>query len=294
MKKLNHELKNLCKRNHDGAFVTQKNRHNGLQLIADQLLAAGFQTNVMTVHDLKGRHVKHLVSLWKQQALSDATMKNRLAMLRWWAEKIGNPGAVKTNEEYGIGQRRLVTNQSKAETLAGKDLSTISPWVALSLRLQEAFGLRREEAMKFRVSWVLKGQSPDSISIISLKSSWTKGGRPRSIPVLTQEQRQLLAEVRQLAGSGSLIPPDRTYREHLRVFERETASVGIGHTHGLRHAYAQRRYEELTGRKPPVLGGRSRRSMRREERRKDDEIRRQISEELGHSRISVTSIYLGC
>lgn len=293
MKKLNHELKNLCKRNYDGAFVTQKNRHNGLQLIADQLLAAGFQTNVMSVHDLKGRHVNRLVSLWKQQALSDATMKNRLAMLRWWAEKIGNPGAVKTNEEYGIGQRRLVTNESKAETLAGKDLSTISLWVALSLRLQEAFGLRREEAMKFRVSWALKGQSPDSISIISLKSSWTKGGRPRSIPVLTQEQRQLLAEVRQLAGSGSLIPPDRNYREHLRVFEQETASAGTGHTHGLRHAYAQRRYEELTGRKPPVHGGLSRRTMRREERRRDDKIRQQISEELGHSRVSVTSIYLG-
>ncbi len=293
MNKLNYELKNLCKRNHDGAFVTQKNRHNGLQLVASQLETVGFHTRVMSVHDLKGRHVNRLVSLWKQQALSDATMKNRLAMLRWWAEKIGNPGAVKTSEEYGIGRRQLVTNESKAETLAGKDLSTISPWVALSLRLQEAFGLRREESMKFRVSWALKGQSPDSISAISLKASWTKGGRPRSIPVLTQEQRQLLAEVRQLAGSGSLIPPDRSYREHLRVFERETASVGTGHTHGLRHAYAQRRYEELTGRKPPVLGGRSRRAMRRDESRKDDEIRRQISEELGHSRISITSIYLG-
>lgn len=293
MNKLNYELKNLCKRNHDGAFVTQKNRHNGLQLMADQLQAVGFHTRVMSVHDLKGRHVNRLVSLWKPQALSDATMKNRLAMLRWWAEKIGNPGAVKTSEEYGIGRRHLVTNESKAETLAGKDLTTISPWVALSLRLQEAFGLRREESMKFRVSWTLKGLSPDNASAISLKSSWTKGGRPRSIPVLTQEQRQLLAEVRELAGSGSLIPPDRSYREHLRVFERETASVGIGHTHGLRHAYAQRRYEELTGRKPPVLGGDSRRTMRREERRKDDEIRRQISEELGHSRVSVTSIYLG-
>ncbi|ECE0793690.1 TPA: phage integrase N-terminal domain-containing protein [Salmonella enterica subsp. diarizonae serovar 53:z10:z35] len=293
MNKLNYELKNLCKRNHDGAFVTQKNRHNGLQLIASQLEVMGFHTRVMSVHDLKGRHVNRLVSLWKQQALSDATMKNRLAMLRWWAEKIGNPGAVKTSEEYGIGRRQLVTNESKAETLAGKDLTTISPWVALSLRLQEAFGLRREESMKFRVSWALKGQSPDSISVISLKPSWTKGGRPRSIPVLTPEQRRLLAEVRQLAGSGSLIPPDRSYREHLRVFERETASVGTGHTHGLRHAYAQRRYEELTGRKPPVLGGRSRRTMRREERRRDDKIRQQISEELGHSRISVTSIYLG-
>ncbi|HGP0770214.1 TPA: phage integrase N-terminal domain-containing protein, partial [Salmonella enterica subsp. diarizonae serovar 53:z10:z35] len=290
MNKLNYELKNLCKRNHDGAFVTQKNRHNGLQLIASQLEVMGFHTRVMSVHDLKGRHVNRLVSLWKQQALSDATMKNRLAMLRWWAEKIGNPGAVKTSEEYGIGRRQLVTNESKAETLAGKDLTTISPWVALSLRLQEAFGLRREESMKFRVSWALKGQSPDSISVISLKPSWTKGGRPRSIPVLTPEQRRLLAEVRQLAGSGSLIPPDRSYREHLRVFERETASVGTGHTHGLRHAYAQRRYEELTGRKPPVLGGRSRRTMRREERRRDDKIRQQISEELGHSRISVTSI----
>ncbi|EEO8364883.1 integrase domain-containing protein [Salmonella enterica] len=176
--------------------------------------------------------------------------------------------------------------ESKAETLAEKDLSLISPWVVLSLRLQEAFGLRREESMKFRVSWALKGLSPDNACAISLKSSWTKGGRPRSIPVLTPEQRQL-------TGSGSLIPPDRSYREHLRVFERETADIGTGHTHGLRHAYAQRRYEELTRRKPPVLGGRSRRTMRREERRTDDKTRRQISEELGHSRISITSIYLG-
>lgn len=200
---------------------------------------------------------------------------------------------MKTSEDYGIGRRQLVTNESKAEMLAGKDLMTISPWVALSLRLQEAFGLRREESMKFRVSWALKGQSPDNANAIGLKSSWTKEGRSRSIPVLTQEQRQLLAEVRQLTGSGSLIPPDRSYREHLRVFKRETADIGTGHTHGLRHAYAQRRYEELTGQKPPVLGGRSRRTMRREERQKDDEIRRQISEELGHSRISVTSIYPG-
>ncbi|HGG6231315.1 TPA: phage integrase N-terminal domain-containing protein [Salmonella enterica subsp. enterica serovar Enteritidis] len=72
MNKLNYELKNLCKRNHDGAFVTQKNRHNCLQLMADQLQAVGFHTRVMSVHDLKGRHVNRLVSLWKQQALTPA------------------------------------------------------------------------------------------------------------------------------------------------------------------------------------------------------------------------------
>lgn len=293
MKKLNYQLKNLCKRNHDGAFGTQKVRHNMLQLVANQLAEVGFQTREMSVHDLKGRHVNRLVALWKKQDISDATMKNRLAAVRWWAEKTGNPGAVRSNEDYGIARRQLVTNESKAETLAGKDLSGISPWVKLSLRLQEAFGLRREEAMKFKVSWALKGQSPDTATRIDLKSSWTKGGRPRSIPVLTPEQRQLLAEVRRLAGSGSLIPAERSYREHLKAFEQESAAVGLGHTHGLRHGYAQRRYETLSGHKPSVAGGRSRRAMIREERRRDDIIRQQISEELGHSRIAITAVYLG-
>lgn len=293
MNKLNYQLKNLCKRNHDGSFGTQKVRHNMLQLVANQLAEVGFQTYKMSVHDLKGRHVNRLVALWKKQEISDATMKNRLAAVRWWAEKTGNPGAVRSNEDYGIARRQLVTNESKAETLAGKDLSGISPWVRLSLRLQEAFGLRREEAMKFKVSWALKGQSPETATRIDLKSSWTKGGRPRSIPVLTAEQRHLLAEVRRLAGSGSLIPPERNYREHLKAFEQESASVGLGHTHGLRHGYAQRRYEALSGHKPSVAGGRCRRAMMRGERRRDDLIRQQISEELGHSRTAITAVYLG-
>ncbi|HGG6556705.1 TPA: phage integrase N-terminal domain-containing protein [Salmonella enterica subsp. diarizonae serovar 61:i:z] len=293
MKKLNYQLKNLCRRNHDGAFGTQKVRHNMLQLVAGQLTDLGYLTHQMSVHDLKGRHVNRLVALWKTQKISDATMKNRLAAVRWWAEKTGKTGLVRSNEEYGIGPRRLVTNVNKAETLTGKDLSGISPWVRLSLRLQEAFGLRREEAMKFRVSWALKGQRPETATRIELKSSWTKGGRPRSIPVLNQEQRQLLAEVKKLAGSGSLVPPARSYREHMKAFERESAAVGLGHSHGLRHAYAQRRYEQLSGHKAPVAGGRSRRAMMRTERCRDDVIRQQISEELGHSRIAITAVYLG-
>ncbi|ELR5846097.1 integrase domain-containing protein [Salmonella enterica] len=293
MNRLNYELKNLCRRNHDGSFSTRKARHNMLQLVANQLAEAGYPAHKMSAHDLKGRYVNRLVALWKKQDISDATMKNRLAAVRWWAEKVNNPGVVRTNEEYGIGQRQLVTNRNKAETLAGKDLSGISPWVRLSLRLQEAFGLRREEAMKFRVSWALKGQAPETATRIELKSSWTKGGRPRSIPVLTQEQRQLLAEVRRLTGGGSLVPPERSYRRHMKMFESESAAVGLGHTHGLRHCYAQRRYETLSGHKPPVSGGRSRRAMMREERRRDDIIRQLISEELGHSRTAITAVYLG-
>ncbi len=53
---------------------------------------------------LKGRHIEALVEEWRRQGLSDGTMRNRLAHLRWWAMKVGKPGIVrKGNAGYGIG-----------------------------------------------------------------------------------------------------------------------------------------------------------------------------------------------
>ncbi|MEG0198748.1 MAG: integrase, partial [Acinetobacter sp.] len=57
------------------------------------------------------------------------------------------------------------------------------------------------------------------------------------------------------------------------------------------HGYAQTRYLELMGFPCPAVGGF--RSLTSEEIAKDKEIRMLISEELGHSRINITSVYLG-
>ena len=88
-----------------------------------------------------------------------------------------------------------------------------------------------------------------------------------------------------------MIPPDRSYRQHLIIWEKETAAQGIGRTHGLRHAYAQRRYLELTGWASPAVAGI--RKLTADERLKDQEARKTISEELGHGRIAITNAYLG-
>jgi integrase len=53
----------------------------------------------------------------------------------------------------------------------------------MSLELQQAFGLRREEAMNFQPSFADRGDH------IMLKASWTKGGKERIIPVRTEAQR---------------------------------------------------------------------------------------------------------
>jgi hypothetical protein len=62
--------------------------------------------------------------------------------------------------------------------------------------------------------------------------------------------------------------------------------------HGLRHAYAQRRYEELTGWKSPAAGGPCSKQLRPEQKAVDREVRLIISRELGHEREQITAVYL--
>ena len=62
---------------------------------------------------------------------------------------------------------------------------------------------------------------------IRLKGSTTKGGRPREVPVLKDSQRRLLDEARRLAGSGALIPPERNYKQQLKVYESQTRAAGL-------------------------------------------------------------------
>ena len=88
-----------------------------------------------------------------------------------------------------------------------------------------------------------------------------------------------------------MIPKEKSYKTHLASFERVTSALGVGQTHGLRHGYAQTRYKELMGFDCPAVGGS--RSLTADELAKDKEIRMLISQELGHGRIGVTSIYLG-
>ena len=61
--------------------------------------------------------------------------------------------------------------------------------------------------------------------------------------------------------------------------------------HGLRHAYAQKRYFELTGHKSPICGGPKPAS--RQEKELDLIARKTISQELGHARVQITRAYLG-
>ena len=287
MKDLNYQLMKLCRENRDGGFSTQATRSRILDLIANQLQELGFRR--MQPKSLKPKHVDTLVSLWKDQGISVGTLKNRLSAVRWWAKKVNKPSIIaRDNSVFGIGKRQYVAKESKAQELDDKKLSLVSdPFVNLSIRLQAAFGLRREESIKFNSSYAIQGDH------IKLKSSWTKGGRARTVPIRNDEQRQLLEEVRALAKGGSLIPAHFNYVQQLNRYQRQLRNAGMSKLHGLRHAYAQRRYFELTERVCPVAGGLPSKGLNPEQRALDQKARVAISNELGHAREDITAVYLG-
>ncbi len=287
MRDLNFQLKNLCSRNPDGSHSTQADRQQILQAMANQLFALGFRR--MEVKSLKPKHVDALIAYYLEQDLSAGTIKNRLSVLRWWAEKIGKKNVVaKDNAYYGIADRVFVTTVSKAREIDQALLAMIAdPHIKMSLELQQAFGLRREEAIKFSPSYADKGDH------LHLKATWCKGGRARDVPIRNNEQRDVLKRAHLIAGKGSLIPSHRMYVQQLRLYEKTTEAAGLSKLHGLRHRYAQERYRELTGFPAPACGGPVRSDLNEEERANDRVARYAVSKELGHIREQITAVYLG-
>jgi len=287
LKGLNHQLKTLCRNNREGSYGTQVRRERELTLMANELHELGYRG--MNSHSLKPKHVEALVGHWVENEVTTGTIKNRMSAVRWWARKVNRQNVVaRSNDHYGIPNRIFVTNTNKAKSILEVDLAKVrDEHVRMSLELQQAFGLRREESIKFIPSYADQGDH------IVLKRSWTKGGKARVIPIRTEAQRDVLDRAHRLAGKGSLIPSNRNYVQQLRIYEGNTTRAGLSKMHGLRHAYAQRRYEELTGWKSPAAGGPTSKSLSSEQRKLDREARLIISRELGHERIQIVSVYLG-
>ena len=287
MRHLNYQLKQLCKNNRDGSYGTQVQRERVLTLIANQLHDLGFRR--MRAKSLRPKHIETLVKHWLDAKVAVGTIKNRMAAIRWWAAKVNRRNVVaRSNDHYGIPRRQYANAANRVTALDEDRFARVTDqYVRMSLELQREFGLRREEAIKVRPAVA------DNGDMLWLKPSWTKGGRAREIPIRTEAQREVLDRARALAGKGSLIPAEKDYKQQKNRYEGQCIRAGLSKMHGLRHAYAQRRFEEITGYPAPLAGGPKRADLTNDQRGLDKKARAVISNELGHNRVQITVTYLG-
>lgn len=275
--------------NKQGSFNTRAARQKRLFLIADQLISGGYK--IAHIKQLKLKHAQFLVGQWLQQGLSAGTVKNRMTDLRWVMQRYGKADQLPTkNDDFNIPRRKYVTNTDKSTVVTDGDLNKITDTdVKMSLILQRAFGLRREESIKIRLHDAVVGDE------LQLKGGWCKNGKPRSIKIQYPEQWEAIDIVKEHLGkiNRALIPADRTYIQQQNTYDLQTHRAGMHKLHGLRHNYVHKRYFDLTGQQCPAKGGKIWRELNSEERRLDQLARLQISLDLGHERRQILAVYCG-
>ncbi len=167
--------------------------------------------------------------------------------------------------------------------------------LSLLVQFSAEFGLRRREAALLDIPNALK--EARKLGEIDIQRG-TKGGRGRSVErwVPCGDRGIILLEraTNFIAGARCLVPSENSLKNFydrisnicLPVLKRN----GIGKLHNLRVFYACRRYREITGCVAPcnrVVGD----LIATHEL--DEQARKIISIELGHSRIQIVSSYIG-
>lgn len=277
----------LLKRSNSGSFSTKATRKQMFLDLAETLYAVGIQ--LTDIKQLKAKHVVKVLEKWKSDELSAGTIKNRMSNIRFAWEVLNKVEKLPSNDELGIARRTYTPQFNRSHD--NPDLTQITnSYIRVSLELQRVFGLRREESMKIKPVIADMGNNT-----LQLLPSWCKGNRGRFIPIKTEEQRFWLEEAKKLANHRdfSLIPPEKNYVQQRYIYDKQVQKIGLKNPHGLRHAYAQRRYKELTGWEAPINGGPKSRELTVLQKKLDRQVRIVISEELGHSREEISKNYLG-
>jgi hypothetical protein len=278
------------------SILTQERRCATICASFVELRAGGFA--LTSPYSLKQKHIEYLVKLWVAAKQGGGTIENKLTHLRTLCEWMGKQNVVSTLDAYvdrdahGL-KRSYVATEDKSWEAHGVNATALietiaqsEPHVAVQLKIQAAFGLRRKESFEFKVHRAIK-----DIETLRVEDG-TKGGRPRDVPI--QLRLSVLEEAARLANdsNGSMVPTEWTivqwtdrYKQVMKRFGITKSGLGIT-GHGLRHGFLQEYYKRLTGEDPPIKGG---------ARPPEDVYRlalQRVVEAAGHSKPSKSGAYL--
>jgi len=248
----------------------------------------------------------HLRERLERGEIGPATAQNLLSTVNRVMEIARGDRAVRLDpvREAGLPERSGVatTDRSVSQHDHQSALAALPERLGAMIELQRGLGLRFEESAKIDArSALARAERTGQIRV----EHGTKGGLARDVPITRPEQVNTLRQVAAVQGADrSMIPAQQSYAEFRCEAYQHIRAQSI-QCHGERHAYAQARYETLTGVVCPVVAGikHGRAHIEhiaaqlginaQEARAIDQEARLQVASELGHGRVDVTNAYLG-
>jgi hypothetical protein len=272
----------------------------------DQFVEYARESGISRLEQVSRETVLAYADHLKASDLSASTQQNYLSAVNViMSQARGDNNVRVTGREAGLSSRSNVAQEYKG----GAERGELSERTQAIVDLARSFGLRFEEASKLDARSALEEAQKNGYVTIA---SGTKGGQSREVPISSEKQIETLKNAAEIQGKDrSMIPADKTYREHQQDSYKETSNY-----HSERHAYANERYSELMKEKlgieikSPVLSDKPEGqswsqyvasqahvqgvSITPEIAREfDREVRLELSAELGHHREDVISAYIG-
>ncbi len=255
---------------------------------------------------LRTRQIVAVVHHWRSNGVSPATVALYASTLRSVLDMVGLahlvPETVALELFPGEFRRQASATSPKGWRPKGVDQTEVFERVKSVclhtwhvLRLCSAFGLRVKEGLEARPAEMARREQ-------LVIDRGTKGRRIRQVPILSDEQRQILKEAAEFARSGvckkgTLTRRGRDIDQDQSHFYYVLSRCGIkaseiGVTpHGLRHDYLTTRFEQVSGVPAPVVGGvTSVVGLPKDVLRDAQQV---VSHEAGHARRSISTAYLG-
>jgi hypothetical protein len=273
--------------------------------------------------ELVREYVNVLVNRVDNEEIEPGTATNRISALNRILEYAERNDLRVSAKEYGLSKQQTdPTNKANDRTQAAayrswlQDKGQNDPrYMNLyhSRTLQAEFGLRARESYAVKIA----SKNTTGGKLILGRPDCTKNSRSREVEITKESQGQAVASAKAWGisqGQRSLIPEGYTLKQWMdfanNTLRRFNVETGYGlNNHGERHYYAHERYKELWQKQGHDVKCPAEMGVEREDwlehmkletglGQKDllaleKQVRLAVSEDLGHSRVSITKTYLG-
>ena len=248
---------------------------------------------------------EHLSERYENGEIDAGATRNALSAVNTvMSQARGDNNCRVTGDDHSLPSRSQIATSDKS--LSQQDHNALKEQVtdrlSSQLDLMRDLGLRFKESCLIDAKQCLK-QAETTGSIVIDRG--TKGGRSREIPITSSQQIKSLKTASEIQGNHrSMIPLEQRFKSYQQQCYSEIKNSKVGF-HSERHAYANSRYEQLTGVRSPVQSGikhgknhiaylSEKLGVSKQQAKEIDKTARlQVAEELGHSRTSITNNYLG-
>jgi site-specific recombinase XerC len=284
---LEKQINSVFKHNRQGSYKTKEKYQNDTKHFA-KFLAKEFR--LQNMRNISDKHLEKYVQCMQELKLAPSTIKDRLTAVRFFHDKLDHTRHILSpNQKFELERRQFggvnrAWRDSEYKAFLKLCVLRENDRMASIAVLARNEGLRIHETLKIDRNAVEKALQKGELTVKG------KGGKVRNVP-LSQESREMLRERMQEIERGQKLFVQSGEKTHLvikqcqnfinrnREYFQEERSRDQGESerisfHGLRHAYAQDRFEEF-----------------RKQGLNDYQARLAVSNLLGHERDDVTRIY---